>query len=1373
MSSNSGQSELDKIIVGRVDPHIYAFTTQTIPNYLKIGDTVRPVFVRISEWSRKFPHLKKEKNWEWCAKIVKDQKDYYFRDYSVHKYLERTKEKKRLTKKDLEDLEREKRLSSKIPFSNEFFYDTTPNDVNEAIKDIENTLKNGTELKYDYYTYENSKRLMIDGHYPRADKEWILRDNQKAVVDKFRDAVNKGRKNLLMYAVMRFGKSFTALMCSKVKTKLCPNGAKFIVIISGKVDVCDEWQQNVEIPKNFENYVFLDAKALYNNQENKNIIKKNIKDGKTVVCFLSLQDLQGKKIKPKHDELFNMNNQIDLLIIDETHFGARAKSYGEVLKKINLENNIDEKDNEDYVDINKADEIIKTLNAKVRLHLSGTPYRILMGNEFEKQDIIACVQFSDILNEKEKWAKTNFDNEKVNEWDNPYYGFPQMVRFALNLNKSSRKKIEELKKQGISSQLSDLLKPKSIIKDSNNKHKQFVYEKEIEELLLAIDGGKKDDQLFSFINYKKIKDGCMCRHIVVVLPYKASCDAMEALILKLSKNNKFKNLQNYRILNISGVDNPSKYKKIEDIKSIIRKCEAEKQKTITLTVNRMLTGVTVKEWDTMIYMKDTTSAQEYDQAIFRLQSQYVIDNKSENNSNDFKIDMKPQTLLVDFAPSRMFNIQEYESFVYGIFDKESGNKKLEERIERALEVSPIIRFDENGINPVKATNIMDEVSNYSKNKGVIDEVNDITIDLSVLNDKAIARIIKKENELGSKAGLSFDAYEGNEANDEGEIIQNEEYNQKNNTNARANKGENSEDEKNIKKIKNYYSRILFYSYLTKSEVKSLTDILDSIKSNTENERIFTNMGLNKKIIEKMNSKMNNIALKSLDYKIMHLNKISREEIDGIVSARVALRKFGRIGNSEIVTPSKLSNKIISLLNIEDYKKIIDRDEKILDIASKEGEFAISIVEFLEKNNVNIDKIKRLIYSIPTSKIAYEFTRKIYELLGLDVKCISKNFTSYDLLNIKSINKKGKKDKKVNYELVCKILKQKTEFCNIDLSKYKATSKGDDEVKFAAIFGNPPYQEILGNNYNGTVPQSNPIYNIFVELSLKMTERFICLITPSLWMTQGTGLNEYRKNILSRKDIVSIEDYESAQEVFPNVAIAGGVSYMLFDKEYNGKVNCTYIRNNGTIRKVEVSMNQYGGDIFIRDPDAVEVLNKIGAFDEEFKSFHSIISNTYPFSNGKAGVYKNIEQKKKTKTSVKIYRYSKDKNNKFGYVAKDKIRFHKDWINKHKVYVSKAGEVSARFNGLPFYGEPNSICSETYMLIGPFASKNICENVISYMNTNLYKFLVSQIKKTQNAARSVYRFVPLVDFNKKWDNNKVNKLFKLSKKQIEYINSVVQ
>ena len=181
---------------------------------------------------------------------------------------------------------------------------------------------------------------------------------------------------------------------------------------------------------------------------------------------------------------------------------------------------------------------LKVFIAKIRLHLSGTPYRILMGSEFTDEDIIAFYQFTDIADDQQKWDEENLNKDDVKEWDNPYYGFPQMIRFAFNPNESSRKKMEDLKNNGITYAFSALFRPKSIRKDTvQNLHKKFEHESEILDLLEVIDGSKNDENLLGFLDYDKIKKGNMCRHIVCVLPFRASCDALENLIIENKNNN--------------------------------------------------------------------------------------------------------------------------------------------------------------------------------------------------------------------------------------------------------------------------------------------------------------------------------------------------------------------------------------------------------------------------------------------------------------------------------------------------------------------------------------------------------------------------------------------------------------------------------------------------------------------------------------------------------------------------------------------------------------------------------------------------------------------------------------------------------------------
>lgn len=473
---------LNGLIVGRVEPHIYAFSTNTVPNYLKIGDTYRPISVRLNEWKKHFPTLQEEYR---TKATIND--DIFFRDYSVHQFLENELNKDRLKPNDIEN----------IYYSNEFFKDTTIDELKNAIIDIKETFENNVN-KYQYYNSLNS----LPATYTYASTgHWHPRPNQDVTIENFDNAIKNGRKNLLMYAVMRFGKSFTSLCCAKKMN------AKLVLVVSAKADVREEWKKTVEQADNFnQDYIFISGSELARNE---NIIKESFTDDKGTVVFLTLQDLQGEDIKEKHKEIFG--NTIDLLIVDETHYGARAEKYGQVLKDSNYIKDVKQRyEDDDFVEGDEANETLKALEANIKLHLSGTPYRILMGSEFEKEDIIAFYQFTDIVAAQEKWDEEHILCDDSKEWDNPYYGFPQMIRFAFNPSKSAQSKLAELKSNGNTYAFLALFKPKSIKKANDDSHKVFIHQQEVLDLFSVIDGSKDDDELLGFLNYDKIKDGNMC-----------------------------------------------------------------------------------------------------------------------------------------------------------------------------------------------------------------------------------------------------------------------------------------------------------------------------------------------------------------------------------------------------------------------------------------------------------------------------------------------------------------------------------------------------------------------------------------------------------------------------------------------------------------------------------------------------------------------------------------------------------------------------------------------------------------------------------------------------------------------------------------------
>ena len=1309
---------LDRIIIGRVDPHIYAFTTNTVPNYLKVGDTYRPVSQRLNEWRVFFPEL--EKQYE--NKAIIDE-ETYFRDYAIHQYLENDLNKKRLKPEDLED---------GIYYSREFFKEAETGDIDNAIEDIKESYQ-ANSSKYEYYSSKN--RLPQTFHYQRGE-QWTLRPNQKSAVDSFIRAVENGRRNLLMYAVMRFGKSFTSLCCA------LEISANIVLVVSAKADVKDEWKKTVEGAGNFSEYVFLEA---YDLALSENAIKANRKENKKVVIFLTLQDLQGNAIKDKHKELFK--EQIDLLIIDETHFGARAESFGKILENAGYEksdkSNINKLDDEN-IDVNVAEEELKQINARIRLHLSGTPYRILMGSEFEKEDIISFVQFSDIVKEQEEWDKNNLNKDDINEWDNPYYGFPQMVRFAFNPNKSSREKMEALKRSGVTFAFSKLFEPESIKKDTvNNGHKKFKNETEILELLQVIDGSKEDENLLGFLDYDKIKEGKMCRHMVMVLPYCASCDAMEELLSKLKDT--FKNLGEYEIINISGVDAGRIYKKPNDIKNKIKECEDSNKKTITLTVNRMLTGSTVEQWDTMLYFKDTSSPQEYDQSIFRLQNQYI---RTLSSANGFiKENLKPQTLLVDFDPDRLFRMQEQKSLIYNVNTEENGNSKLKERIVEELRISPVIMMNHNKIKEVDATNILEAISEYNNQRSVSDEILDIPVDLSILNDETIREVIAQQAEFGSKQGLTIDPNQGEgdelDIDETVEEVENSEGNQeKPESKDYIEEKSDKEIEKLESQIKTYYQRILFFSFLTKDKVASLDDILSVIDTN-ENIRLSKNLLLNKGIIEKISKVMDPFKRSRLDYKIQNISMLACDEsVAPLTRAMTSIKKFNRMSESEVITPSKVCDEMVGLLLEEGLKEIVSNQDKLLDIASKSGEYAVSLYKRLTSElGYSHEDVRDIIYSIPTSSVAYEFTRRFYEILDINVENIAAGFNAYDLIDVKN-----DKDE-VDYERISGILKQEKPFRNITLEdEIKA---GEKTVRFGAIIGNPPYQISDG----GAQASAKPIYQFFVLLGKRLSNRYSCYITPTRWFAGGKGLDEFRDMMLRDETIKELHDFLTPEDVFPNTNNRGGVCYFISDTSKIGE-NVKFVthKNNRKISEIDRPLLIDGVDIFLRDNSGIDIINKFNNYGCN-SYLEEIISARKPF--GLDGNFISSEKFKNDKAGIVNPLKCYGKSQKIGFIDNDIIKKNKNWIKSWKVFTPYANNIGTELNDdnqNSFVGEPGSVCTETFLAIGADLnlSEEAAKNLSVYLKTKFARYLHSLAKISQHGTKQTYRFVPMQDFTEKSD-----------------------
>lgn len=326
--------------------------------------------------------------------------------------------------------------------------------------------------------------------------------------------------------------------------------------------------------------------------------------------------------------------------------------------------------------------------------------------------------------------------------------------------------------------------------------------------------------------------------------------------------------------------------------------------------------------------------------------------------------------------------------------------------------------------------------------------------------------------------------------------------------------------------------------------------------------------------------------------------------------------------------------------------------------------------------------------------------------------------------------------------------------------HKDNPKDLFNMKFDVIIGNPPYQLSDG----GAQASAMPIYQLFVEQAIKMQPRYLSMIIPARWYAGGRGLDSFRELMIKDTHIRHLEDFINAASCFPNVEIKGGVCFFLWDRDNEGKCKViTHAQNNSTSTS-ERYLKEKGCDIFIRYNEAIPILHKIQ--DKKEKTIDSIISSQRPFG------FRTFFQghKNPNENDIKIYA-----NKSIGYVSKDEIEQNKSWVNQYKVIIPRAIGSGESTDDIikPILSEPNSCCTETYVVMGPFVSKNHAESAISYIRTKFFHFLVTLKKNTMMAPRTVYSFVPLQNFNEPWTDEKLYKKYNLNKEEIDFIESMIR
>jgi hypothetical protein len=490
-------------------------------------------------------------------------------------------------------------------------------------------------------------------------KKWFLNGYSE---DVYRSATHPNR--FLLNAKMRFGKCFTSVHLAKSL------GAKNTLIVTYKPDVIGEWVDTVNEQVDFKGWTGIRAKKK-SDRPNDPSINDNGRlpncDGPIVLC-VSLQDLSIDEDGNTKERLQAIPQiDWDLVIFDEVHYGSRTQ---------------------------RAEHILDSLKFTKRLDLSGTPFRIIEQDDFCSQQVYTYSYLDEQRNKKEE-IKNDPDEAK----ELIYRQLPDLNISTIEITEADiQQQLDTFESDDVDFSLNTLFET-----DDDG----FVHEDAVDHFL---DGLIRSDHSARAISvFGKLGSQLGVPPVRHTVWWFNRVDSISALIEKLKNHPYF---SKFELINASGSGSGDEVddRVVAREKSAIEKKIAEvnlsphKLGTITLTCGRFLTGVTIKEWESILILNDVKSAEAYFQAIFRVQSAWF-----DSKTNTIK---KRKAWVFDFAITRCLRIvYECASNIADQLDQLESYEQRTDHNKDNLEITvsglcdnlDIKRFIEGSLNSIPTT----------------------------------------------------------------------------------------------------------------------------------------------------------------------------------------------------------------------------------------------------------------------------------------------------------------------------------------------------------------------------------------------------------------------------------------------------------------------------------------------------------------------------------------------------------------------------------------------------------------------------------------------------------------------------------------------
>ena len=1145
-----------------------------------------------------------------------------------------------------------------------------------------------------------------------------------------------GRSNQMLWnAKMRFGKTLSALEVVKRQ------GYQRTLILTHRPVVDEGW---------FEDFkkIFYDRNDYHYGSKNKgelyDKLEKLAAKGDSYVYFASMQDLRGSDLVGGK---FEKNSQIfdtpwNLLIVDEAHEGTQTE-----LGK------------------NVVSELVKA-DTKV-LRLSGTPFNLL--DDYSENEIFTWDYVME-QRAKTEWDLTHFGDH------NPYETLPAINIYTYDLGTLLSEYVEDEK----AFNFREFFRTK----DDGT----LVHEKDVDRFLDLL---CKDDNE-SLYPYSCDKFRRIFRHTLWVVP---GVKAARALSAKLKAHPVFSLFQ---VVNVAG--NGDEDEENAEALQMVDKAigpDSDVTYTITLSCGRLTTGVSIKPWTAVFMMAGSfsTSAAQYMQTIFRVQTPYTHNGR-----------MKEQCYAFDFAPDRTLRVLAETAKVSAKAGKQSDeDRKI---LGDFLNFCPIISIDGSQMKPYDVNKMMSQLKKAQIEKVVQGGFEDFALyndellkltDVELHDFDELKKIIGATKAMGKTGDIDI--------NNQG--FTNEQYEEKERLEKKPKKERTPDEQAKLDELKAMNNQrrnaisilrgisirmplLIYGAELTNEDEEITIDNFASLIDDQSWEE-FMPKGVDKKKFEKFKRYYEPDVFREAGKRIREMARAAdkftiEERIERIATI---FNTFRNPDKETVLTPWRVVNMHMSdclggwCFYDESFKQMlatpryVDQgkvtadvfrtDSHILEINSKSGLYPLYIAYNIYRCRVEEAKKKYGEVGIGFSKSLWDATIE-ENILVVCKTPMAKSITKRTLA--------GFRDTKVNAQYYPNLIENISERPEAVVNTFRDGKhfwhiNENQNMKLDAIVGNPPYQVMDG----GAQASASPVYNLFVEVAKKMNAQYISMIMPARWYAGGRGLDEFRNAMLNDQNIKRLDDFTNPELVFPGTNIRGGLCYFLRDNQYDNSVELVRVVthdkdgiSSDTMRPFQIE----GIETFIRDKQAITILSKIKSSTNTF--MEEWISPLRPF--GFRGYFVNDEAFHSAPDILLHPIACIGKGRQKGYVERELIKIHKEWIDNFKVIMPRANNIGTELNDdnlNAFIGSPKTICTESYLVIGGGLklTENECKNICLYLRTKFARFMHRVAKSSQDATSKTFKFVPLQDFSKPWTDEELYKKYNLTDDEIKFIESMIK